>query len=256
VVELPSIKPGRFRFRKYHVDIVLTLGGAAPALAWGIRGLSSGEITFGVVLLTVGGMLLLGGVIKACFERATEMRSQPPDEPHTLVDWARQLHKQIHQGVSQADLEAINLRITVHKVDRRRWNSSPHSFQQLTNYVGGRQAGLARRFSARPGIIGRVARYGSPLAMSRTSEDDRSFVEEMVLDWCFTWDEAAQISPDRRAWMAVPLTDGKEGPVIGIVYLDAADPDFFTNDVQEVVVGQCELLVERIVERYGRGEGR
>lgn len=253
MVELPTIRPGRSRLRSWHLDALLGLLGPIPMFVVGLRAAlaSSGEPWVAWVLLPAAGASAVLAFVKGWRARGTELKFEPPTEPAPLVDWARQLRAQLEREMATADWDSAELRITVHKVERKAWNSEPTSFQQLTNYVGGRQTGMGRRFPARAGIIGVAARHGSPVVSQRVSEDDALFTEEMVKNWGYTWDEANGLSADRRSWMAVPMTDEARGRVVGVVYLDSRLSNL-ADSVQEAVIRQVEELVRIVRERYSK----
>lgn len=253
MVRVPTVHKRKLRLRDWHLEALTGLLGSAPGFVWAIKSAVVERNLWFALGLSIASLLIAAlAVTRALRKRSVELQFEPPKEPQAIVDWAKQVHRLLNEGKSDEDREAEGVRITVHAVRRRRWLDEPFEFQQLTNYVGGHQTGFARTHSARPGIIGLVARYRQPFAMVRTSDNDEKFLEEMVLNWAFTWDEAKALSPDRRSWMAVPLTDGTDGPVVAVVYLDSKQDDFFGEDLQERIVDQSIALAERLRDRYNR----
>jgi hypothetical protein len=49
--------------------------------------------------------------------------------------------------------------------------------------------------------------------------------------------------------MAIPLLDPR-GEAIGVVFLDSIQPDFFTEEIKNLVIGACGGISSYIDERY------
>lgn len=241
--------------RRWHLDLLLALAGTVPSAAWGFKSYNSDktDLLFPITLWAFAVIVAVGGTWKALWARQSELKYEPSKEPDPLVEWCRNLYHLLKHAIPDELWDYADVRITIHKVNRLKWNSDPYGFQQLTNYVGGQQQGLGRIFSIRPGIIGLVSRYGKPIAMIRNGDADVDFIKEMVLDWGYTWDEAGDLCSDRNTWMALPLTDVDGVRVIGVIYLDSAKSETFTEQIQELVVVQSESLAETVRTKYNRG---
>jgi hypothetical protein len=66
------------------------------------------------------------------------------------------------------------------------------------------------------------------------------YMRVMCDEYGFLPEEARQLSPDRHAFLAIPLMKGQH--VVGVVYLDSTDPTLFSdpkapNVVSPEVVG-------------------
>lgn len=118
----------------------------------------------------------------------------------------------------------------------------------MFDYIGG-SGGKGRRFPIGFGIVGAVIRREEPLAFSRNSGDNEAYKKELIEKYGFTKKQADEVSIDRNSWMAVPIKyAGKE--ITGVLYLDAKDKDFFTDEVQREVVWACGGIAVFINERY------
>lgn len=135
------------------------------------------------------------------------------------------------------------LRITILRLD-------DEYLEQCVPYVGGLGGEAGRRFSVRSGITGRAAMKGDAMVAVRKSADDSAYRKELVEDWSIPPKEARQRSGDRFSWMAVPLHKEPEG-VIGVVYLDSTEADFFDQDCQTVVLWWCMGLLSYVDVREG-----
>lgn len=119
---------------------------------------------------------------------------------------------------------------------------------QVTNYVPGRTRGRGKRLVDSQGIVGRAFRLGRSTIISiRDEQQQRDFEDELLEKWGFNKDEAARLSKDRRAYLAVPIKS-RTGPVIAVIYCDGKDPDTFgdqdrTLQAAESMASMFEPLV-------------
>lgn len=125
----------------------------------------------------------------------------------------------------------------------------PEELEQLLPYMGGPGNAAGRRFSIRSGIIGKAVRRKSAFVARREHADHEGFVGELVRDWAYTEHDARKLSPDRHAWMAVPVIGPSKAPV-AVVYLDSSDPCFFTDEVQDLILAGCRGIAEYTMEAY------
>ncbi len=87
------------------------------------------------------------------------------------------------------------------------------------------------------------------IAASRQSEDYAAFIAELVRVWGYTAHEAREIRNDRRSWCAVPILDLRERTT-AVVFMDSNLPDFFGDDLQDLIAAACLGLTTYIRERY------
>ncbi|MFL5386831.1 MAG: hypothetical protein ACJ8GN_30425 [Longimicrobiaceae bacterium] len=68
-------------------------------------------------------------------------------------------------------------------------------------------------------------------------------------DWAYIEADARQLSPDRRAWMAVPIF-GSKAEVVGVTYLDSNQTAFFTPELQQLIFDACGGVASFVKEVY------
>jgi len=116
---------------------------------------------------------------------------------------------------------------------------SGKELEQVLDYVGdprgGRTAG--RRFPVQSGISGKAYREKKAYAGTRSDNYD-NYVDELVGKWAYTEQDARKLDQLARSWMAVPLVNARK-EVEGVVYIDAARPNFFDEPVDKIVVQGC-----------------
>lgn len=254
MLQLPSVNPSRWRLRDAYLDGVTGLAALGAGLLASLRAVSdpsAGTPFFlGGVLLAVIGFVV--SVVKARRSLAKEQRYEPLREPKEIVGWAKGCYELI-DGLFDADEEfkAGEVRLTVYRVVYDRRIREPTSMEQMISYVGGYGGPPGRTVSVQTGIIGVAARSGQPVTAKRDAENLDQFRLEMVQKWGYTADGARQLSPDRWGFLACPITESTDGPVVAIVYLDAKEADLFErDDVQEAIIEQCGVLSQIIRECY------
>lgn len=141
------------------------------------------------------------------------------------------------------------MRLTIHRVVTRGKAVPPEELEQLFPYMGGEGNSPGRRFSIRSGIIGLVARGRFAMVAGRECAEHEGFVAELVEDWAYTEHDARKLTPDRHAWMAVPMLSAT-GATVAVVYLDSRDPDFFTEPLQRQVLIICGGINNYLTEAY------
>ncbi len=144
------------------------------------------------------------------------------------------------------------LRITILRVVQTEGGRPVEELEQLVPYVGGSGRGAGRRFSVRSGIAGRAVREQAAFAASRQHDDYGDFLRELVTVWGYTSADARQLTDDRQAWMAVPIS-GSHG-VVAVVYLDSDQRHFFTDDVQALITDGCQGM-ERFLSATSDSSG-
>jgi len=82
----------------------------------------------------------------------------------------------------------------------------------------------------------------------RQNADYEAFLRELVQEWSYTPQDARALTPDRQAWMAVPIK-GISG-VVAVVYLDSDQRELFTSEVQQLIVLACQGVASYISARY------
>lgn len=133
-------------------------------------------------------------------------------------------------GLTYEEKNIKKLRVTIHRVvdDKA---SRAFKVRQLVPYVPEGSSsvsdqGKGREMPSRCGIVGRAITRRRPQGMIRSGSFD-DYVKVMCEEYGFLPDEAHLLTPDRHAFLAIPLM--RRGRVVGVVYLDSPEPDFFSE---------------------------
>ncbi|RZL98818.1 MAG: hypothetical protein EOO88_60220 [Pedobacter sp.] len=206
-------------------------------------------------LCLLGAFLIIVGIIwRIRVLYLEEQKKSQTESPTGLLGTTQVLCRLLRckKGLAPADNDN-RLRITIHRVTLEP-NAHGGEAQQVLPYVGGEGGPSGRTFSIKSGIIGQVTRTKKPYSDSRQTEAYSDYAKELVEKWSYTYDEARKITSDRKSWMAVPIVSkpstAESGIVIGVLYLDSNDADFFTTDIQEFVVAGSEGIKEYIEEVF------
>jgi hypothetical protein len=125
-------------------------------------------------------------------------------------------------------------------------------FQQVLEYVGDHRSGAetaGRVFPAQSGIAGKVLRTKEAYAAARESDRYEDYIRELVANWNFTEADARRLDPATMAWMAIPITN-LGGGLEGVLYLDATDRDFFTEERQWLAIQATTGIAKFVARRY------
>jgi hypothetical protein len=125
-------------------------------------------------------------------------------------------------------------------------------FEQVTEYIGDKPkpGRIGRRFPINAGIIGRAYNEKDAFVGRRANDDYQGYVQELVKDWNYTEDRAKLLNPGVREWMGVPIYDAGRDTVEAVLFLDATERDFFTEDRQETVLAAVSGIAVFIGKRY------
>lgn len=138
------------------------------------------------------------------------------------------------------------LRITIHRV-----SEDGHTVEQIVPYVGDDSGGAGRKFSSRSGVVGRAITTKGPALLVRSQADFGAYAETLKREWAMPEDEAYQLSKDRFSFLAVPFT-GKDKKVVGVLFLDSREPDFFDSaDLVARITVACAGVAQYCKMRYG-----
>lgn len=159
------------------------------------------------------------------------------------------IHKVVaHVGNIGGEKDERKLRVTFHRVEPP-LEKSDH-IEQIVPYVGGSGGGCGRTFSIRAGITGKAIRENALFVMQRASDKPEDYVKELIQKWGYTEADARQMQQDRFSAIAVPVS-GKGNDVLGVLYLDSSERNFFNGKkMRETVVSACAGLANYIGERY------
>ena len=246
--------PGRRRQRFYERKTVVELLAVVPPVVMGavtaaINLRDPDKRPDGWLLAAAIGWLVIASVVRVLHARSQDREQRRREEYDGLLGALHVLYAAVsaRTGIDRHD---GRLRVTIHRVvppsGKRK---AAEELEQLLPYVGGPGSDAGRRFSIRSGVIGKAVREKSVFAASRRSEDYEQFLSELVRDWAYTEADARQLSPDRRAWMAVPIFSPK-AEVVGVTYLDSNQTGFFTPELQQLIFGACGGIATYVKEVY------
>jgi hypothetical protein len=200
--------------------------------------------------LTITALILVAAIWKTLKSRAAELKYEPLREPKDIRAWAASLAESLRHVLGISPERPLPFRITVHKVNWNRRLTQPTHLEQVIGYVGGSGGPPGRVTDVRAGIIGRAARTKEIEIASRSAADEQAYKAELVRSWGFHADEATARS-DRKAWMAVPLTDVPDGQVFAVIFIDTDDPALLDNpELQRQVIAAGKGLVKLCIETY------
>ncbi len=249
---IPDRRAGRWYENNAVIEALSTV---PPVLAAGVGALASFADPRGRAFgwwLAVGALWLLGAsVAKVLHARTQDRERRRADEYEGFRAALQVLFTAVcaTAGITNAERDKGKLRLTIHRVVAGGKRDPPEELEQMLSYVGGPGNAAGRRFSIRSGIIGKAARRASALVAQRENRDYDGFVGELVRDWAYPEHDARRLSPDRHAWMAVPII-GTAKEVLAVVYLDSSDPGFFTDAVQDLILSGCRGIAEFTMEAY------
>ncbi|MDX2146858.1 MAG: hypothetical protein SFZ23_04990 [Planctomycetota bacterium] len=249
MIQLPNVKPGRWRLRDAYLDGANGFIACSAAVFAALKQPSSWAITVSIALAVLA---LSITIVKVRRSLAKERRYEPIHEPKEIVGWARGCYELLEQTLDPATgFDSGDVRLTVYRVDYDRRGSEPTQLQQIISYVGGAGGPVARFVPARVGTIGLAARSGECIAAERSATDLDEFRAEMVEHWGYTKEEARQLSNDRFSFLAYPVRESEDGSVVAVVFFDSRRSGFFADaDVQEAVVRQCGVFANIVRQCY------
>jgi hypothetical protein len=249
---IPDRKGERWYEKKAVIEALSTV---PPILAAAIGALVSlsdrQKRTFGWWLAAGALWLVVASVAKVLHARAEDRQRRRTDEHDGLRAALHVLFATVCRtaGIAEEERTSGRLRLTIHRVVTRGKASPPEELEQLLPYMGGEGNPPGRRFSIRSGIIGMAARRNAAMVAVRKNPDHPGFVDEMISGWAYTEHDARKLSPDRQAWMAVPVL-GSRDTTVAVVYLDSSDPDFFTEPGQGTVLAATHGIRKYTMEAY------
>jgi putative methionine-R-sulfoxide reductase with GAF domain len=246
---IPGRSPKRFW---EHKSVVEALGVVPPIVAAVITAILNlrdpAKRSLGWVLIGASAWLAIASLVKVLNARAQDAAQKRNEEHEGLLATLHVLHGAVRSRVGLNSHHDGKLRATIHRVlSGEGGDQSVERVEQLLPYIGGTGNSAGRTFSVRSGIIGKAVRERSAFTASRVAADYEAFLVELVRDWSYTPEDARKLSPDRRSWMAVPIS-GEGGAVVAVVYLDSNESDFFGTEVQRVVLEACTGITTYINE--------
>jgi hypothetical protein len=151
------------------------------------------------------------------------------------------------------NVEEKKFRVTLHRLAR--FNGSDH-FQQITPYGGTAedQGGLGRIFPVSGGIVGLACRTGKLVVCHKEDEESFRRIWELTR---FSDIHARKIQPYVDALVACPFfapsDNGSPDHVIAVLFADAAQRDFFDDDVLQTISAACGGFVKNVERLHETG---
>lgn len=249
--------PGRRRQRFYERKTAVELLAVVPpvltaAVAAAINLRDPARRSLGWVLVAAIVWLAVASAVKVLHALSQDREQKRREDYDGLRGALHVLYGLVSTRAGIGPQDHGRLRTTIHRVVQPvAKGEAAEELEQLLPYFGGPGNGPGRRFSIRSGVIGKAVRGKGAVAASRASEDYEQFLVELVRDWAYTEHDARQLSPDRRAWMAVPVFDPKGAVVAAVVYLDSYETGFFTPELRQVILEACSGIATYVHEVYG-----
>ena len=259
MASIPGRKPVRFYERKLVVEIVSNVPPILAAIVTAAVNFRDPEkIPYGWASSFIVLWLIGAAVVKILYGYSQDKEKKEANSyygelgaVYTIYNVvARYNYKRV--GGIEKEPPTGWFRVTFHRVIFPEGEAKyPEEYEQLLPYAGGvsGDGGAGRKFSIRSGIVGRTIREKSAFAASRINDNYEEYIHELVHEWAYPEHDARALKSDRQSWMAVPIFGSKKR-VIGVVYLDSVEREFFTDDVKQLVIDACYGLTSYIKERY------
>ena len=247
---IPPRRTQRFYEKKAIVEAIAMVPPIAmAAVTAAINFRDPTKRLFGSLIIAAIVWLFLASVVRVLNARTQDKGQKRREEYDGLLGALHVIYGMVSKRAGIED-NSGNLRTTLHRVvPPAEDGASAEELEQLLPYVGGRGNGPGRTFSIRSGVIGKAVREKNAFAASRQSDDYEKFLSELVREWSYTDQDARKLTPDRRAWMAVPIFSPKM-TVAAVVYLDSSEKDFFTAELQQLIIEACSGVASYINEVY------
>ncbi|WP_420128343.1 hypothetical protein [Longimicrobium sp.] len=248
---IPGPQKERFYEKKYVVELIAILPPLVTAAVGALVNLGDpAKRTLGWWLVGATAWLALASGVKVLHAATQDRDRKRIKEYDGLRGSLWVLYEAVRGATDLGILTEGALRITIHRVaDPNRKGVEPGQLEQLLPYIGGLGGPPRRVFSIRTGVIGLAVREKDAVAVNRKSDGHAGFVRELIKEWGYVEDEARAVSPDRQAWMAIPMLNARNVPV-AVVSLDSSIPDFFSPEIQKVILGCCRGVGAYIQEAY------
>lgn len=251
---IPGPKTLRLYEREWFIELVTSVPTLITATGSAVININDAEpvkyyVGWSVVVSLI--FLVIGTTLKILRGRSKDKEQQSKNSYDGLLGALHGVygHLKAHLGLTDTETDRKRLRVTLHRViSPTRLGSAPDELEQLLPYLGGRGGPAGRRYSTRSGLVGLAVRDQSIIVAQRQNADYEAFLRELVQEWSYTPEEARALTLDRQAWMAVPIP-GASG-IVAVVYLDSDQRDFFTPELQQLIVLACQGVASYIDARY------
>ncbi|HEX6751823.1 MAG TPA: hypothetical protein VF092_31300 [Longimicrobium sp.] len=251
MTSIPGRRRRRFYERKAVVELLAVIPPVLTAAVTALVNIRDPERrTLGWLLVGAIGWLLVSSVVKILHAYAQDREQKRREEYDGLLGALHVLYGVVSTRAGIGPRDGGRLRVTVHRVVPPSGSGmAAEELEQLLPYVGGQGGGPGRKFSIRSGVIGKAVRARAVVAVTRGSDEHEKFVDELVREWAYTEHDARRLSSDRRSWMAVPVFDSGF-VVVAVVYLDSNDTEFFTPELQKIILDASGGIATYVNEVY------
>jgi hypothetical protein len=242
VAEALLAPSGRLK-RLFTASTLCDFGIAIAALIGGVISAVEKQSSVGVFLIILACVVFILAALKLI---AAWHKKEREGSPHHLESSLYILHAMLTNDTLLN--QDPHLRITLHLP-----TADGSKLEQSLDYVGDKRGGSTarRRFSVNVGIIGLAFRCKEATVAVRKGSDTEQYVRELVEDWGYTEDDARKRDMSAMTWMAIPLCSSPDNSkVVAIVFLDATDPEFFTEVRQNIALCACVGLAQYVQQAY------
>ncbi|HEX5870682.1 MAG TPA: hypothetical protein VFY65_09715 [Longimicrobium sp.] len=248
---IPGRKKERFYEKKLVVELIAILPPLVTAAVGALVNLRDpAKRTLGWWLVGATAWLVLASLVKVLYAAVQDRERKRGEDYDGLRGALWVLYETVRRAAGVEVVGDGTLRVTIHRVvPPSKKGRAAEQLEQLLPYIGGKGGPADRTFSIYSGVIGKAAREKVVVATFRKSAEYREFVKELIRDWAYTEETACGLTPDRCAWMAVPIVSVDLG-TMAVVYLDSSIPDFFTADLRELIANCCDGVAAYTVEAY------
>jgi len=213
-----------------------------------------------VFLLALVAMVLIAinGAFRLIAARKRDRDTNHAGDPKHLLAPLRVLYALVakRKGIGTDEASRRRFRVTLHRND-----VAKGEHEQCVPYVGGKtldpreaKAIVGRRWPNSLGLVGLAIRSKDQpkrVALSEKVCDVDSYVQELVDLYGYTEEQARQLQPVRLDALAIPLQS--DGQVIGVVYADSSDRNFFDNETIDLCILICGAITQHILTTYTKG---
>ncbi len=248
---IPGRKKERFYEKKHVVELIAVLPPLVTAAVGALVNLADpAKRTLGWWLAGATAWLVLASLVKVLHAAAQDRERKRIEEYDGLRGALWVLYETVRRSAGLESVADGTLRVTIHRVvPSKKKGAAAEQLEQLLPYIGGPGGPPDRTFSIRSGVIGKAAREKVVVATVRESPEYPEHLQELVGNWGYTEEDARALSPDRQAWMAVPILTA-DAATIAVVYLDSSVRDFFTPELMRLIVNGCQGVTDYVAEVY------
>lgn len=242
MIPKPKTKVERLLSTPYAYEVIIAFFLVFGGVANSIKGYY-GEPS--VWIGTLWAISAAGVLVTSVFKSIAMWHAHKESETtHELDGCLHVLHSYL---ISDLDASSCRVRAAIHVP-----TDGGQQLLQVTEYVGDKYSSgkAGRKFPVQSGIVGRAYRSREALVATKQNEDREAFLHELINEWGYSEKDALEVDPYSKTWMAVPITKSGDGPVFGVIFVDATILEFFTEKRQEFVLFATSGIADYVVRRY------